>query len=88
MIDDRTATRLFATGSLQYRTDIACDTSEGGYLPLKGENRERWEQLCKQAADEQDPEKLMELVDEINRRLDEKEQRLRQQKIDTKEAGS
>jgi hypothetical protein len=55
---------------------------------LQGEKRERWEQLCKQAADEQDPEKLMELVDEINRLLDEKEQRLKQQKADTKKANS
>jgi hypothetical protein len=55
---------------------------------LRGEKRERWEQLCKQAADEQDPEKLMELVNEINRLLDEKEQRLKQQKTDTQEAGS
>jgi hypothetical protein len=47
---------------------------------LQGEKREHWEQLCKQAADEQDPEKLMELVNEIYRLLDEKEQRLKQQK--------
>ncbi len=43
---------------------------------MKGESRERWMQLCEQAADEQDAQKLMKLVAEINRLLTEKEQRL------------
>jgi len=43
---------------------------------MKGETRERWQQLCAQAADEQDPQMLLELVKEINRILDEKERRL------------
>ena len=43
---------------------------------MKGEIRERWQQLCAQAADEQDPEKLMKLIDEINRLLETKEERL------------
>jgi len=34
-------------------------------------------QLCEQAAIEQDPEKLLELVAEINRLLEAKEQRLK-----------
>ena len=38
-----------------------------------------WMELCQQASVEQDPEKLMELVREINRLLDEKEQRLRRE---------
>ena len=42
------------------------------------EQRERWLQLCEQAATEQDPEKLMELIAEINRLLEAKERRLRQ----------
>jgi hypothetical protein len=37
-----------------------------------------WMELCQQASVEQDPEKLMELVREITRLLDEKETRLRQ----------
>jgi hypothetical protein len=37
----------------------------------------RWEELCKQAAVEQDSKKFMELIQEINRLLEEKEQRLR-----------
>ncbi len=40
-------------------------------------NKESWLKLCEQAAVEQDPKKLMELVTEINRLLQEKEQRLK-----------
>ncbi len=43
---------------------------------MKGEVKERWMRLCEQAALEQNPEKLMQLVVEINRLLEEKEQRL------------
>jgi hypothetical protein len=43
---------------------------------VKGETRERWQHLCELAADEQDPEKLLELVKEINRLLEAKEARL------------
>jgi hypothetical protein len=41
------------------------------------ENRERWLELCEQASKEQDPEKLRELIEEINRLLDAKYDRLR-----------
>jgi hypothetical protein len=41
------------------------------------ENREKWMELCARAAQEQDPEKLMELITEINRLLDAKEGRLK-----------
>ena len=45
-------------------------------LPLlKGEKLEVWQTLCAQAAVEQGPEKLVELVREINRLLGEKEDR-------------
>jgi hypothetical protein len=43
---------------------------------MKGEKREQWMSLCEQAAEEQDPEKLMALVNEITRLLDEKRNRL------------
>jgi hypothetical protein len=33
---------------------------------------ERWKSLCKEASTEQDPERLLELVQEINRLIDEK----------------
>jgi len=40
------------------------------------ENREKWVELCEQAADEQDPEKLAALILEINFMLEAKELRL------------
>jgi hypothetical protein len=40
-------------------------------------SEERWRQLCAKAAVEQDPEKLMNLVKEISRLLDEKQSRNR-----------
>lgn len=46
---------------------------------LKGEQKEYWMHLCEQAANEQDPQKLMELVREITRLLEAKEQRLKKQ---------
>jgi hypothetical protein len=45
---------------------------------MKGEKKEHWMRLCEQAANEQDPKRLMELVHEINRLLEEKENRLKQ----------
>ena len=39
---------------------------------LKGEQQEIWQQLCALAAVEQDPQKLLELVREIDRLLEEK----------------
>ena len=46
---------------------------------MQGPKRERWEELCRQAAEEQDPKRLLELTLEINRLLLEKEDRLIQQ---------
>jgi len=46
---------------------------------MQGKLKEEWAQLCEQAAIEQDPQKLMLLVSEINRMLDEKEKRLKSQ---------
>jgi hypothetical protein len=40
-------------------------------------SEERWRQLCAQAAVEQDPQKLMDLVKEISQLLDEKQGRSR-----------
>ena len=44
---------------------------------MRGEKKEHWLGLCEQAAQEQDPDKLMDLVKEITRLLDEKQERLR-----------
>jgi len=41
------------------------------------ENEERWKQLCRQAANEQDPHKLSELIKEINDLLQKKQARLK-----------
>lgn len=46
---------------------------------MQGTAKEEWTQLCKRAAVEQDSEKLMLLVREISRMLDEKEKRLKDQ---------
>jgi hypothetical protein len=43
---------------------------------MKGETKEIWQQFCEQAAVEQNPDKLLALVKEINRMLEEKENRL------------
>jgi hypothetical protein len=43
---------------------------------MQGQQLERWRDLCELAAHEQGPERLIELVAEINRILEQKEQRL------------
>jgi hypothetical protein len=43
---------------------------------MQGLKKERWFQLCQQAAVEQDPTKMLELITEINDLLEEKEKRL------------
>ena len=56
-----------------------CNLHQLRRVYLKGDKREYWMRLCEQAANEQDPEKLMELVKEINRLLEEKELRLKKE---------
>ena len=41
------------------------------------QQKERWMELCEQASREQDPNKLMTLVEEINRILEERELNLK-----------
>jgi hypothetical protein len=43
---------------------------------MQGANKERWWILCEQASKEQNSERLMELVKEINKLLEEKQDRL------------
>ena len=45
---------------------------------LGDRKKEEWLQLCEQAVNEQDPQKLMALIAEINRLLEVKEQRLKE----------
>ena len=49
---------------------------QGEGKPVIGETKERWMTLCEQAAVEQDGKRLLDLIEEINRLLDEKRQRL------------
>lgn len=46
------------------------------FPPMQGPFKARWVELCEQAAVEQDPGKLLELIREINRLLREKQDRL------------
>jgi hypothetical protein len=71
--DPRTITRAAFGGLLEAR-----------YLPLRGETRERWRQLCEQGTEEQDPEKLTKMIDEINRLLESKEERLLREQQEAK----
>ncbi len=50
-----------------------------------GKNEERWRKLCEAAAKEQDSDRLLELVRQINQMLDDKEQRLKGQARDPEE---
>ena len=43
---------------------------------MQEQQKERWKELCELAAQEQNPKRLIELVAEINRLLEQREQRL------------
>ena len=43
---------------------------------MRGEIKERWVRFCEQAVREQDPTKLMHIIEEIDQLLEEKERRL------------
>ena len=51
-------------------------------------DKPHWMELCQQAAVEQDPEKLMVLINEITRLLDEKEERLLRKNPEPDRGGS
>jgi hypothetical protein len=51
------------------------------------DKKDRWMQLCELASREQDPEKLLRLVVEINRLLDERDQSLQMRKDGSHEIG-
>jgi hypothetical protein len=44
---------------------------------MQGQKAERWQTVCQQVITERDPDKLIELAQEIIRLLDEKEERLK-----------
>jgi hypothetical protein len=59
-------------------TGLLCAVaSERRRAKMEGEKRERWMRLCVEVADEQDSNRLLELISEIDRLLHEKELRLR-----------
>ena len=74
-------------GSLGY-TSTTADKTYKQRSQMKGEKLEQWKQLCELAAIEQDPERLLALVKEINRLLDEKEKRLRGKPEKSEQLGS
>jgi hypothetical protein len=47
---------------------------------MEGETKERWFQLAQLAAVERDPAKLLALTEEINRLLEEREERIMQRR--------
>jgi len=53
------------------------DVPDWRRLAMQGETKERWMELCEQAAVEQDADKLMKLIQEITRMLDDKDERLK-----------
>ena len=63
-------------GIVRHRTLIAASMGVL-FCRMQGEKKERWMQLAEQAANEQDSEILQELVLEIDRLLEEKQNRLR-----------
>ena len=52
-------------------------TSPTRWATVQGKTKERWLELCERATVEQDTQKLMALIAEINQLLEEKEQRLK-----------
>lgn len=53
---------------------------------MRGEPEERWRALCEEAVVEQDPDKLLHLIREINRLLEAKERRLQRNRATKKVA--
>jgi len=53
---------------------------------MQGETGERWRKLCEQAAIEQDPQKLVELAEEIDRLLEVKGEWLQKQHANNENA--
>jgi argonaute-like protein implicated in RNA metabolism and viral defense len=55
---------------------------------MRHEERELWQELCEQAAKEQDPQKLSESVAQINRLLEDKQDRLNKTRKSSVDSGS
>jgi hypothetical protein len=72
-IQDLCSEALAATNPAQIEP-ILSELRSALHEKIQGE--ETWMSLCERAAVEQDPKKLLELVSEINRRFQSREQRL------------
>jgi hypothetical protein len=46
---------------------------------MNNQQKERWIELAEQASTEQEPQKLLKILEEINRALDKRRQELREQ---------
>ena len=55
---------------------------------MKGETVERWRKLCKQAVAERDLDKLIRSIEEIDRLLESKEERLLREQEEAKKQGA
>ena len=66
------------TKAVIYRYTVTRELEE-----MQGETKERWQKLCAQAATETDHDKLLRLIEEINRLLCAKEKRLQNQANDS-----
>jgi hypothetical protein len=52
----------------------------GAAIIVKGAKREQWQELCEKAANEHNPDELVRLIEQINKLLLDKEQRLKAQR--------
>ncbi len=48
---------------------------------MREDAKEQWERLCAEAAVEQDPKRLLELIEQINTLLKAKEERMKEQRL-------
>ena len=76
-VSDKDGNRLIeARERVTIYRQIPLARGEEGLDAMQSEKEERWRILCEQAVHEQDPQRLLELVAEINKLLEEKEERL------------
>jgi hypothetical protein len=61
----------------------AAGTPDWRFHAMQGKVKEHWMEVCERASVEQDSEKLMALVKEINRMLDEQEDQLKRRQANT-----
>jgi ActR/RegA family two-component response regulator len=87
----RTAQRLVPSGRRRLAKDTALkrDPRVRKLRKVVNSNREDWKALAREAANEQDPKKLLAIVEELNKALEERENQLRgvSRRIATKREG-